>query len=363
VETGIKLDLLQNGADSKFFINKNVDASKSTNYTYNENINAAYIQASKIFYGITVKTGFRAENTNMLGKQTLPSDTSFSVRRTDIFPYLYVSRKLFSLFKNFDLTGNFIARRSITRPNYTMLNPAIQFTDPYYVQAGNPGLRPQFTNTYEFNISFNDYPVLAVGTDDTKDVFGKVTYQNPNTKVFTETYDNLGKLRQYYCRLVGGMPPGGTYFGIVGAVYNYQIYTGLYQNQPLDFRRGSWTIFTYHELKLQKTLVMSVNGFLRLNGVQNFYEIKNLGSLDVSFNKKFPKQKAQVILAFNDILHSFKPDFTLQQGGIFATGERTNDTRRVTLTVRYNFGVENAKKKKEKGGNIFDLVNPAKQNN
>ena len=232
----------------------------------------------------------------MLGKQTIPNDTSFSVRRTDFFPYLYLSRKLFTLFKNFDLTGNLIVRRSITRPNYTMLNPAVQFIDPFFVQTGNPALRPQFTNTYEFNISFNDYPVLSFSKDETKDVFGKVTYQDPKTKIFTETYDNLGKLTEYYARLVGGLPPGGTYFGIVGIMYNYRIYKGLYQNQPLDFRRGSWSIFTYHELKFNKTTFMSVNGFLRIKGVQNFYEIKNFGSLDVNFNKKFPKQKVQLML-------------------------------------------------------------------
>ena len=358
LETGIKLDLLSNAANSAFFINKNADNSKSTNYTYNENINAAYFQMSKPIYGITIKTGIRAENTNMLGKQTIPNDTSFSVRRTDFFPYLYLSRKLFTLFKNFDLTGNLIVRRSITRPNYTMLNPAVQFIDPFFVQTGNPALRPQFTNTYEFNISFNDYPVLSFSKDETKDVFGKVTYQDPKTKIFTETYDNLGKLTEYYARLVGGLPPGGKYFGIVGVMYNYRIYKGLYQNQLLDFCRGSWSIFTYHELKFNKTTFMSVNGFLRIKGVQNFYEIKNFGGLDVNFNKKFPKQKVQLILAFNDIFHTQRPDFTLQQGGIFATGERENDTQKVGLTVRYNFGVENANKKKKSEGNIFDMVNP-----
>lgn len=361
IETGVKIDILSNTSSSNFKVDEKIDNSQSANYTYKENINSAYLQGSKKFYGITLKTGLRMENTNMEGRQTFPSDTTFKVNRTDFFPYLYISRRLFELFKGFAITGNFIARRSITRPNYGILSPAVQYTDPFYLQTGNPALRPQFTNTYEFNLSFEDYPILAVGTDDTKDVFGKVIYQNPTTKIFTETYDNLGKLKQYYLRIVGGIPPGGTYFGIVGATYNYQIYKGLYQGENLDFRRGSWTIFTYHELKFNKTTFMSANGFIRIKGVQNFYELQNIGELSLSLNKKFPKQKLQVILTVNDIFHTFRPDFELKVGGISASGQRSNDTQRVGVTVRYNFGVETNKSKKGKGTNIFDMVNPAKK--
>jgi iron complex outermembrane recepter protein len=362
LETGLKIDFLNNQSSSKFFQKDKIDNSKSAIYTYNENINAFYLQGSKKYKGILLKAGFRAENTNMKGVQTYPSDTTFKINRTDFFPYLYISRDLFALFKDFMLTGNFIARRSITRPDYIALNPSVQYTDPFYVQTGNPGLRPQFTNTYEFNISFNDYPVLAVGTDDTKDVFGKVIYQNPTSKIFTETYDNLGHLRQYYLRLVGGLPPGGKYFGIVGAMYNYQIYKGLYQGENLDFRRGSWTIFTYHELKFSKTFNMSLNGFLRIKGVQNFYDIKNMGELSVSFNKKFPKQNLQLILRFNDIFYTNRPDFQLNVGNLQAFGTRVSDSQRIGLTLRYNFGVESLnKKKKGNEGNFLDIVNPAKR--
>ena len=364
IEAGIKLDVLTNDAKADFLINKNNDAAKSITYKYNENINAAYFQVSIPFYGISVKTGLRLENTNMIGRQLSPRDTMFTVHRSDLFPYLYVSRKLFTLFKNFDLNGNFIARRSITRPNYSILNPAVQVVDPFYVQTGNPSLKPQFTNTYEFNISFADYPVIAFGMDETKDVFGKVIYQNPSTKVFTETYDNLGNLKQYYMRLVGGIPPGGTYFGIVGTMYNYQIYRGLYQGQPLDFRRGTWNIFTYHELKFNKNSFLSANGFLQIKGVTNFYELKNFGQLSLTYNHKFPKQHLQVILTANDILYTMKPDFVLQQGGIDASGQRVNDSRKFGVTIRYNFGVETGmKKKKDEGGNIFDMVNPSKRTN
>ncbi len=363
LETGLKLDFLTNDSKSAFILNKKSDVQNSITYTYRENINAAYLQFSRPIEKITLKTGFRIENTNMFGHQTTPSDTTFKVNRTDVFPYLYLSRKLVRLFNSFDLNGNFIARRSIRRPDYAILNPASQNVDEFFKQVGNPAIQPQFTNTYEFNIAYNDYPVLAIGTDETKNVFDKVVYQNTQTKVFTETYDNLGALRQYYFRLVGGLPPGGMYFGIVGMMYNYQIYKGLYQGESLDFKRGSWTVFTYHELKLGKTALLSANGFFRLKGVQNFYELENLGDLTLSLSKKFLAQKLQIILRANDIFYTMKTNFSLQQGGIDATGRRVGDTRRFGVTVRYNFGVQTEKKKKGESENVFDMVNPAKRTN
>ena len=109
---------------------------------------------------------------------------------------------------------------------------------------------------------------------------------------------------------------------------------------------------------------MSANGFLQIKGVANFYELKNFGQLSLTYNHKFPKQHLQVILTANDILYTLKPDFVLQQGGIDASGQRVNDSRKFGVTVRYNFGVETGmKKKKDEGGNIFDMVNPTKRTN
>ena len=82
---------------------------------------------------------------------------------------------------------------------------------------GNPRLKPQFTTNYELNITFDDFPVFAIGINDTKDIFSNVTYQDDVTKIAYRTYDNLGKNKEFYLRVVGGIPPGGKYFFYVGA--------------------------------------------------------------------------------------------------------------------------------------------------
>ena len=115
------------------------------------------------------------------------------------------------------LIGNAIYRKSIKRPYYEILNPYPKYVDQYLFDVGNPKLKPQFTTNYEVNVTFDDFPVLAVGLNQTKDIFSNVTYQDDVTKIAYRTYDNLGKSKELYFRILAGIPPGGKYFFYMGA--------------------------------------------------------------------------------------------------------------------------------------------------
>ncbi len=118
VETGLKSSNVGFNNTTDYFRGKNgdrvKDAGRTSSYKYSENINAAYVQASKNIYGITVKLGTRLENTNMKGTQLIPNDTSFSIHRTDLFPYIYISKNLFKIM-TYDLRAYLVYRRTISR--------------------------------------------------------------------------------------------------------------------------------------------------------------------------------------------------------------------------------------------------------
>jgi hypothetical protein len=145
---------------------------------------------------------------------------------------------------------------------------------------------------------------------------------------------------------VGGIPPGGAFFFYAGGQYNYNKYEGIYQNRPLSYNRGSYTFFTYQELKVSQTLRISMHGFMRTKGLQNFYELKNFGALNFYINKSVLKKKGTVILSVNDVFRTNKIEFNLNQANISATGSRVNDTRKIGLVLRYNFGIKPREEKK-----------------
>ena len=356
LETGLKSSIQGfNGLAN--FANKNganlPNNLIDNNYKYQENINAAYLMFSKSINKFVLKAGFRVENTNMDGRAILPKDTTFVINRTDLFPYLHLSRNIVKI-AGYQLKAFLIARRSITRPTYDYLNPTVQPINQFLYQVGNPSLRPQFTQTYEANVSVDDMPIFAVGRNYTGDVFTNVVYQDSeNSSVSYNTYDNLGKNTETYFRLLGGIPPVGRYFFAFGLQYSFNHYEGIYEGKPLDFERGSWRIFTFQRFKINDLTNVSLNGFLMLNGQQQFYLLENFGNLNLNLNRYFFSRKVLLSLYMNDVFFTNRNSFTLNQGLIATAGTRYSDTQRIGFTVRYNFG----KKKKPESVNMFDIEN------
>ena len=352
-ETGIKISNSKSQSRAAYFIDTNgvriVDKFQTNTYQYNETISAAYVQVSKTFHGFTIKPGLRFEITDINGHQLIPKDTSFSINRKDIFPYIFLKHKLFKIY-NQTLMGSAIFRKSIRRPYYESLNPYPKYVDQFLYESGNPALKPQFTTNYELNVTFNDIPVFAFGINNTKDIFSNVIYQDPATKIAYRTFDNLGKNKEYYFRLVGGKPPGGKYFFYMGFVFNYNEYRGFYQNETFNYNRAGYTLFTFHEYKATKKFTLSLQAFMRSKALQNFYELNTFGGIVVSANKSLYKKKVNLIISINDLLRTNQVTFNFDRNGQHVEGHRINDTRRLGITLRYNFGFK-PKEEKEKKNN------------
>jgi hypothetical protein len=343
-EAGLKSSILSFRNNAKYQKDLNgiivKDAFRTSAYTFKEQINAGYLQGSKTWGAVVLKVGTRVEQTIMQGNQRIPSDTSFSLNRTDAFPYVFLSRKLFKI-SGYEMRGYLVYRKTISRPSYEFLNPFPRYIDPFLYESGNPTLRPQFTSNYEANISVDDKPIFAFGVNETKDIFTNVLYQSPtNNQVAYRTYDNLGRSRETYFRGIAVIPPGKAYFAVVGAQLNHNVYNGIYEEKPIVFDKATWTFFTFQSLKLDKLSTFTINGFWRTNGQQQFYELDNFGQLNSSLNRQFLNKKLTVTLSMNDIFFTNKNTFTLRQGSIYAVGFRENDTRRFGINIRYNFGVK-----------------------
>jgi hypothetical protein len=344
IESGVKTSVLNFNNSSNY--TKNVsglitpDPFRTSSFKYTEQINAAYLQGSKTWGPIVLKVGSRLEQTIMQGHQFIPKDTSFSVNRTDAFPYVYLSRKILMIM-NYELRGFLVYRKTISRPSYDYLNPFAKYIDPFLYEVGNPNLKPQFTSNYEANISVDDKPLFAYGVNETTDIFTNVVYQSPtNKQVSYRTYDNLGKSRETYFRIIGVIPPGKKFFAVLGTQYNRNNYNGFYEGKPIVFNRGTWSVFTFQSLKLDGLSTMTLNGFWRFKGQQQFYELSDFGTLNATINRQFLKKKLTITASYNDFLFTNKNNFVLKQGTQNAIGYRATDSRRLGVSLRYNFGIK-----------------------
>jgi len=317
------------------------DLRRANVFRFSENINAGYVQASRdLPLGLHLRTGFRLEHSHMYGQQSVPADTSFLIDRVDFFPYAFLSRRLVEI-AGAELRGFVIYRRSISRPSYQNLNPHIRFLDQFLFETGNPSLRPQFTENIEANISFNEMPLLAIGRNYIRDIFSQVVYtDNNDNNIAIRTYDNVGKNTETYFRGIIGIPPGGRYFMAAGAQYNLNHYEGLYENEPLSFRRGSWRFFTFHSLSVTPNTRLTLLGFMMHRGMFNFYEMDDFGMLNLGLSHHMLDRRLQITISARDVLRTMETNFAINQGSSIATGSRYTDNRRFGINIRYNFGVQ-----------------------
>lgn len=119
-----------------------------------------------------------------------PIDRGYS----NLIPSVSIQRKL----KNSSLTFGYTQR--IQRPGIWQLNPFINQSNPNFITTGNPDLKPELSNTFEFNYSnFAKSPVTigvsyAFSGNSIQNV-SNISIQTVNNKldtITTTTYQNLG---------------------------------------------------------------------------------------------------------------------------------------------------------------------------
>lgn len=118
------------------------DAFKTRDLT-----SAAYATYQMKFGNWTVMPGVRLERFDRT--ITSPDRPSVTVNRTSLFPSFHLERPFG---KKFTMTLSY-ARR-IDRPGPSQLRPYLTLRGPLFFERGNPDLRDQTTDNYEFNLAY-----------------------------------------------------------------------------------------------------------------------------------------------------------------------------------------------------------------
>jgi len=125
-------------------------SSISNPYTYDEKTYAAYSNLSfkknKWSYQFGLRAESRAYNGTILktnGMDSLHYNRDYPI---SIFPSAFITYK-----KNDKEDFQFNYSKRISPPNFFQLLPFPDYSDPQNIQIGNPGLKPQFTHSFELN--------------------------------------------------------------------------------------------------------------------------------------------------------------------------------------------------------------------
>jgi hypothetical protein len=162
-----------------------LDTLKSDAFSYTEDIQAVYCDASKTFNARwSAKIGLRLENTQTKGFSASYNQTN-RYNYAQLFPSVYLLRT-FSNGNSLSFTYN----RRINRAAFSDLNPFRWYLNAISYVEGNPFLRPAFINNIELTHNYKNTLFSTVFFSKTDNGFSQVPTVNPVTKQQIYTRQN-----------------------------------------------------------------------------------------------------------------------------------------------------------------------------
>lgn len=348
LETGFKTSYVKADNNLAFYDRSSgtdvYDPGKSNHFIYKENINAAYMLASRAFGKWNATIGLRVENTNIDGLQVV-DNTAFENNYTQLFPNAFVS---YAFNENNSLEFNY--SRRISRPSYDQLNPFKFFLDPTTYKEGNPFLNPQTTHAFEVTHVFRQKIFSTLSFSRTQDNITEViapSDADPNITV--QTNKNLNTADIFGLFLI--VPTAITKWWNMNNSLNF--YYGSYSGTVANTTLNNTGNFTYNcnsvnNFKLPKGFGAELTANYRGREVYAFMDVDPIWFVNFGFQKKF--KSSSVKLAVNDAFYTNRSTAETKFNNYIENFKVGRDTRTAVLTYTYNFGASNPAARRRTGG-------------
>ena len=337
LETGIKSSFVTADNQPIFYNRSNggnvYDSAQSDHFIYNENINAAYINASKEWKKYSGQFGLRAEQTIVTGDEEI-TNQSFQKNYIRLFPSLAVQDHLDA---NNDL-GVTVSRR-IECPGYDDLNPYKFYVDPSTYKVGNPYLNPALTYSGEISHTYKQRLITTFSYSRTDNVITEVI--KPSTtqdRVTIQTKDNLATMDYVGVSGSYSVPIYKWWNNITNFDAYYARYQGNLANTNLNAGKPTFDINTTNKFTLPKDWSAELTVFYQAAQVYGFLNLTPISMFNASIQKNMLDKRLTFRLNANDIFWHGNESGSSFFTGYSETFTAKHDTRQVNLSVTYRFG-------------------------
>jgi hypothetical protein len=311
------------------------DYGKTNFFDYKENINAAYVSVNKqLTKKLSAQAGLRFENTNYKGHQygnPQKGDSSFTRTYNNLFPTIYIS---YNADKNNQFTTSF--GRRIDRPDYGSLNPFMFFIDKYTYEAGNPYLKPQYTNNIELTHIYKGWLTTTLNYSLTKNLFTETFDQSGYATIVQR--GNIGRRENMGIAVNAQIHVTKWLTSMVYTNYNYVKFSGKLYGDDINIAAGVLQLSMNNQMNFQKGWGAEVSGWYRSKGPDAQIMLDAFGQLTAGISKQVLKGKGTVKMNIRDIFYTQKPGGQINFKNTEAHFVNSRDTRVANITFTYRFG-------------------------
>lgn len=306
-------------------------------------IHALYSTYSNKISGIEFMAGLRGELTNREIKSS-SDDSEITLNRFDLFPTLHLS---YDIGEKNELMASY--SRRINRPNGRDLDPVPAYYNRYTVRIGNPGLDPEYTDSYDlgYMLKFGrSYLSLEAFRRITNNKIERLENLGDDDIIYL-TPENIGKDYSTGLELMGNVE-FTKWLTLNASVspYFYKI-EGEVNGELIDTKSNNWSGRMNASIKFSDVSRLQIQGFYRGPSASAQGETKSMFYSNIAYRQDLLKKKLTATLSIQD---PFKTaNFARESSGTdfksYFKWER--EPRVVMLTLSYKI---NNFKSNERGG-------------
>ncbi|MBI3518861.1 MAG: TonB-dependent receptor [Bacteroidetes bacterium] len=309
-----------------------IDPNFTNVYDYKQNISAGYINLSKSYKKLSFQMGVRGENTiiNTISKS---NGSGFNRQYFNLFPLVSLDYK-----KSDNHAFSISYNKRVNRPDYNSFNPFRIFRSVLSSDQGNPYLKPEYSHDISFTYSYKTWMNHSINFSRIYNTFMNYSTQNDSSKTTLNTQANLKWADVYSYSLFIQKDLFKWWSVNLNATVFHINANGMINNQLYTISTVAFMPDLFSRITLSKGYSIEINAFYLSPFLEGVYYTKSRSNVSVAFKKTFLEDKLSIALAFKDIFLGQIRNTTTNYQNQHSIGRQTFDTRRVNISVNYNFG-------------------------
>lgn len=304
----------------------------TSNMDFKEDIHAIYSTYTGNVKAIQYVVGLRGEyNKRSITHYKDNVAYPHKLDRFDVFPSAHLS---YELVDKSQLMTSY--SRRINRPDGRDLDPFPSYMNQYTIRIGNPDLKPEYTDSYEFSYMKkfgNSFVSLESFYRTTNNLMTRITEVKDGISYMTS--DNLNRDHSMGGEIMGNI--NITKWLLVNTsftLYNYKL-KGEVLGKSVDKESTNYSGRMNATIKFSPESRLQLTGFYRGPSVSAQGDQKGMVFTNLSYRQDFMKKKLSATLSVRDVLGTMKMQGTSYGDNFKSTFKMTREPRVLMLTLSY----------------------------
>lgn len=334
------------------------EQTERNDFTYNEQVYAAYINVAKKFSDKwNAQIGVRGEYTVQAGDWLQSSEQSSTSYKDyfDVFPSAFVS---WTPSQKAVVTANYSYR--ISRPKYWQLNPFRQYASAFSYSQGDIELEPSYNHNVSLTAVLFSRLSLTAGYSMTRNFNDVQTPIMDESGVMGLLYMNAGNQQTVFAGASLSELPLTKWWNLTANVYYYHQDFQAYPSIATDSFGGSFSndgdsfmAYLSTTFFLPKDFKLGMDGFVATPQSIGYFDVRAMWSVNLSLNKTFMDGRGILSFYLNDLFNSASSNLEMTNGGVVTYRiMQEQSTRGFSIGFTWRFGKGGSQQQRRNVGTL-----------